>query len=278
VEDNMANGGSWLNLDLISRARLNQKTCYVSLLTPEIDNIPDLISYYALEDSVNDGFNTHNGTNVGATYVAGIFGKGLSFDGSNDYVDIATSTDFDFYPTTDDGISWSFWIKTTDANTRDLISRLCGAGLSYWIIRIVGGRIYGQFWDGTYGSWSYSVGTINDGTWHHVVVTLTFATNVTKIYIDGIDDTEQWGTQDIGDYFSGTYAIKIAQGTFSGGYFAGVLDEIRFYSRALTQAEVTSLHLNIVFTYVGQLWYDLTNDLLKVRNSTNTAWKTVTAT
>jgi len=200
--------------------------------------------------------NNNNGIIDGATWVAGKMEYGLHFDGTNDHIDIATSTDFDFYPTTDDGISFSFWIKTTDANTRDIISRDIGGG-SFWLIRIVGGQIYAQFWDGTYGSWSFSSITINDGAWHHIVISLAFSNNTTYVYVDGADYTLPFGAQDIGDHFNGTNPIKIAYGTFSGGYFAGDLDEVIFFQKPLTITEVKAIYNATVPFYVLEVADDM---------------------
>ena len=79
--------------------------------------------------------------------------------------------------------------------------------------------------------------SIFDGNWHHIVG--TYDNNSVKLYIDGqLKDTEaapdstiEYGTSDL------------YMGSVGGNkrFFKGSIDAVRFYNRALTQADVTKL-------------------------------------
>jgi hypothetical protein len=90
----------------------------------------------------------------------------------------------------------------------------------------------------------YIVGTadLRDGLWHHVAAVFTndnsSVTNI-KLYVDGslepvsAEQTQTVNTQAGGDLLIGT--------DIQGRYFAGTLDELRIFSRALGAAEIHSL-------------------------------------
>jgi hypothetical protein len=70
--------------------------------------------------------------------------------------------------------------------------------------------------------------------WHHVVYTFDGTTH--HMFIDGLD--KGLGTTD-GD----TGAVGQSHlGAFGSEHFAGDMDDVRIYNRALSPAEITALH------------------------------------
>lgn len=80
---------------------------------------------------------------------------------------------------------------------------------------------------------------IGTGTWKHIVITRTGATN--KIYIDGVSDTLQANTTQTGSIDYSTDALWFGQRN-GGLRFNGKLDEIGIFNVALTQSEVSELY------------------------------------
>ena len=76
-----------------------------------------------------------------------------------------------------------------------------------------------------------------DSTWHHVVCEFDGASSETKIYVDGVLDVSK--TASVPTTVAQVATLRF--GTGSGGWHDGLMDDIRGYSRTLTQAEVTHL-------------------------------------
>ncbi|MBU1169540.1 MAG: Ig-like domain-containing protein, partial [Proteobacteria bacterium] len=98
----------------------------------------------------------------------------------------------------------------------------------------------------SYGAQSTTV--VNDGDWHHVVLTRDYVTGETKVYVDGVlEDTR---IADAG--LMNSTALSGFGATFGSDganeYLAGELDDIRVYDRILTDSEIAQIH-----TYEGQL-------------------------
>ena len=91
-----------------------------------------------------------------------------------------------------------------------------------------------------------------DNNWHHYVLTYTAATSTMRLYIDGVlnPNARTWGTHgaiNVDD--SKISELRIGAGPANNfntddwlsSTWKGQLDQFRFYSVALTQAEVTNL-------------------------------------
>jgi hypothetical protein len=77
--------------------------------------------------------------------------------------------------------------------------------------------------------------TITDSAWHHVVATKNGAS--VRIYVDGVDATAP-GTNSTST--SNTSALNIGRSAGGNGYFAGAIDEVAVYPRALGAERVES--------------------------------------
>ncbi len=98
------------------------------------------------------------------------------------------------------------------------------------------------FWcsvDSTNTGW-YGGGEWSTGTWHHIVFTRSGSTLTT--YVDG----SSIGTETVGggSVDGGTgYGINIGQDpSTSGAYLDGNIDEVAFFTQALTASQVTNLY------------------------------------
>jgi hypothetical protein len=74
------------------------------------------------------------------------------------------------------------------------------------------------------------------GVWYHLVG--TWDGNLVKIYVNGI--LEQTGTR-VGALLSSTSPLKIASFSADYRYFNGIIDEVSFWDRALSQQEIIQI-------------------------------------
>lgn len=193
-----------------------------------------LIIPLGVSNIVLDGSgNNNHGTIYGAKWVDGIYGKALSFDGtSSSYVEVPHSAVFDL-----NQLSIAFWIKTPTSmgqTWRHVVGKTIPLGRDYgvWmysadLVKVTGLHQYST----VFGSWVASITPFEPNTWHHIVLTIGL-TGLQKFYADGAFIKSYQGT-------SGT-ANRVEPVTVgkSDNYWNGLIDEVRFYSQVLTDAEV----------------------------------------
>jgi hypothetical protein len=80
---------------------------------------------------------------------------------------------------------------------------------------------------------------VNDNSWHQVTATREYSTGLLIVYIDGQPDSSGDSPDNI-DLHSPSF-LGIGRSPFGDNYFAGDLDEIRFYDRILSPAEIQKL-------------------------------------
>jgi hypothetical protein len=186
-----------------------------------------------------------NGTTTNVTQVAGNKGNAASFNGSSSFVNL----NFNSNPT---ALTWAFWIKaaqpaaqgqiinnvayfadaTTNfpfqivANTSATVSALLSSGNDYVLDATV-----------------TSATAVSDNTWHFIAVTYTANSSV-KLYVDGalsasasINFTTSTSAY---NWFLGRDAFPYSGGE-PGRFLNGILDEISYYTRELSLAEVQAL-------------------------------------
>ncbi len=159
--------------------------------------------------------------------VTGKIGNAKSFNGVSDYVMV------DSTPLRTAQLSVETWFKTTSNSSMDLYNYYMSSYLS-----MISGKL-----NFVYGTQQYmwipvsvvSIATYNDGNWHHAVG--TYDGSNLKLYVDGALIATTPSTAAIN--YLGTGGLAIGRnGQYSGSYFNGILDEFKFYDRALTVQEV----------------------------------------
>lgn len=178
--------------------------------------------------------NGNDGAISGAGYVDGIpeLGSALIFNGMNNYVTVPDSNSLDVAS----AITIEVWIKAYDTGRtwQGVVTKWAGLGGQY-ALYITNKKL--EF-VATGGS-LYVVDTteITDGIWHHIVATFDSngGANNGKIFVDG--NLKAQSTY-AGSITVGTSPVRIGLDQTSVNYFKGVIDEVRVYSRALSQAEI----------------------------------------
>ncbi len=220
-------------------------------IVPVAPSDEDLISYWPLNSSEIDySGKGHNGTLIpGGTrgYTDGISGSAYDFDGTNDnYISVDDHSDFAFGTT--DSFSVSIWFSTTDTgNPTFLYTKSEGAWNNQgFAFRKTGADSFKAEINDAGPTHNASVFMtlpyLNDGLFHHAAVIVDRDAEQMHLYIDGIlrdsDNTALVGS------ITSTDVLHLGSNDSGGQTFNGPLDEIRFYSVALTPAEVLYLYNN----------------------------------
>ncbi|MHC4117739.1 MAG: LamG-like jellyroll fold domain-containing protein [Planctomycetota bacterium] len=138
------------------------------------------------------------------------------------------------------------WIKTTDADGVIIGWGLLSPGTK-WIMRVnqVGGG--GQLRCEVDSGYHYGTTSVNDDEWHHVAVVLEDdgSPNITevKLFVDGVRDADNADMADEPIDTIEDMNVTIGQNphNLNSRAYDGLLDEIRVYDRALTEAEIQAV-------------------------------------
>ncbi|MCK4342403.1 MAG: LamG domain-containing protein, partial [Phycisphaerae bacterium] len=197
-----------------------------------------LVAYWSFDEgsgnTVHDSSgHANHGTKHGASWVEGISGTALSFDGLDDYVDVPHNDSLN--PA---GSPWtvSVWVKTSADGVATHKARHSG---DYYALKVEGGRAVFIFCCGG-DSIAEACGTtdIQDGMWHHIAGVRP-AHRTAMIYVDGfLEDTDvyQGGFSAIDTTLSQWIASD-----YAGNFLNSTIDEVRIYERALSEDEIRQL-------------------------------------
>ena len=169
-----------------------------------------------------------------------VYGRAGYFDGEDNYVKVPHNSCFDFWY---DPFSIEGWIRTSyTGNWQGVVYHYHGKGYSIITRKNEGGL---RAWVET--DFLDSNMDICDGEWHHFVVTRGPSPDyLLKIYIDGELDATLTNCD---GRATPNYAIDVGFGIYlepyMGSYpYHGLMDEIRFYERCLSETEVKILSKN----------------------------------
>jgi hypothetical protein len=197
----------------------------------------DLINQATTSNGFTDGLGSSaDGTNNGATQTAtGKIGNAWSFDGSNDYVSIASNNSI---PMGAEPFTYNIWVNPDSFSGWNAYLSL-GTGAVGQALDLTndGGTQNGSINIERYGGTAVSSGssTIALNTW--TMLTVTYDGTTIKLFFDGVQ---------VG---SNTYAFNIANNGVNFGktpwnsdYGDVKLDEMTIWNRVLTTSEISLLY------------------------------------
>lgn len=234
--------------------------------------VKDLESHIGFEGDVVDSFGVHSGSVHGATYVPtiGVNGSGsLFFDGLNDYVNVTNIVD-----NTDSPYSLSFWFNASSAGL------LYSAGYKSSTPRgealMIGLNNLTDAYVQLYSSYTwYSITDlpINSG-WNNLVVVRNTSSSF-QIYINGVLEgdlsfTPIASNSNYNDYIGARNNNNVADG-FG---FTGYVDELVFYNRVLSAADVAELQYSFFPFYASEpvIEHSFVSPYPLVSNAALSAW------
>ena len=165
-------------------------------------------------------------------------GKALSFNGSNGYVDLGNPSSLQ----STGSMTWSAWVYASGNPPDDGQIIAKSNDTAGWQLKTspdTGKRTFGVAISGTSAAHTqrYSKTVYSLSTWYHVAGVYNASAKTLDIYVNGVlDDGVLTGTIPLSQYIP---ALNATIGERSGGfYFKGVIDDVRVYNRALSQAEI----------------------------------------
>jgi hypothetical protein len=179
--------------------------------------------------------NTGNSTSGPTT--DGKFGRGMRFDGVNDYVDCGSNVG-GF--TVSNSFTISSWINPALDSSDDVIYGNAWSEPGY-LLRITTGNKarFLLIKDGT--NYKGIDSSVLGSGWHHIVA--VWDGSNTNIYIDGLNDSQTPVAGGTVNTITTSVNTKIGLETTSGGhYFNGTIDEVMVFNRSLSAAEILSLY------------------------------------
>ena len=213
----------------------------------------DLKAYWKLDETsgttADDSVASHDGTYVntptlGAT---GKIGTAVTFvDANDEKVTIVNHADF----RQTSAFSYGGWLKTSDTSTFAMFV----SSVNRTVSQAAGTALVANVW--TAGKASFQIGsvdggstevhiesatTINDGEWHHIIVTYDGTSG--RIYVDG--DLDTGPTTMAAPAYNASNYVGMSTWVINAldNYnIDGTFDEVGYWARELTSAEVTSLY------------------------------------
>ena len=166
----------------------------------------------------------------GATWAAGKHGAGLSFDGTASLVTVADSAGLN--PT--GALTLEAWIKpTTLSGWRTVLMKEAAGGLIYTLYAYDNAPRPAVYIHTTTDIDIPGTAAPPLNAWTHLAATYDGAQ--LRLYENGIQVASRAAT---GALSTSTGALRIGGNAVWGEYFAGVIDEVRVFNRALSAAEI----------------------------------------
>ncbi|NLH16895.1 MAG: LamG domain-containing protein [Phycisphaerae bacterium] len=214
-----------------------------------------MVAHYKFDGNANDssGNNLHGTAYGGPTYVPGVFGQAIRFDGIDDYVNCGNSPLFNITSQ----ITLTAWVKTNDCGNGDFNPFLTKGDASYALKHIASNEIEFAAYTTTYYTATFPVNNSFKGVWHHLAA--TYDGIRVKLYLDG-----ELKANSVGSGIIATSAFNVNIGRCSevtSWFYNGLIDDLRIYNHALSPAEIealmtVSVDTNKAFTYQGRLMDD----------------------
>jgi hypothetical protein len=203
-----------------------------------------LVAWWKGEGNANDVVGTNHGTLLnGAGFGPGKAGQAFSFDGTDDYVYWPTAPALDL----PGSFSLSLWGNanslTGNSAQRYLFADFGNDGnVSQGSLGISNGRFgwLQSTTDAAVQRFSAS-SLLQTGVWYHVAVVRDDAAKQVRLYVNGVEEGQT--------NYSGRMVVPLqgrrvlgASGPEFDDYFAGRLDELAIFNRALTAEEIAAIY------------------------------------
>lgn len=194
----------------------------------------NIVAYWKLDNTANDSVASFNGTLQGSpSYVTGKINQGIDLEfNSGQYVNIGADAAFSAAAYTIAG-----WINIESKNNdRVIFSKNNGTtdGYTFEVLSSGGGGQLNIIHQGV-GNFAGST-AVGTATW--IFVAVTYSGGTATIYVNGVSD----GSGSLSAPTTSTQQQCIGSLSGAGDYFDGIIDEMGYWSRALTAGELLTLY------------------------------------
>jgi hypothetical protein len=212
--------------------------------------LPALVAHWTFDEAGAEGRDasgTHHGTVHGATSHAGKIGRGLLFDRSRrDHVEVPHATDLELATFT-----VSAWVWLTKPPTYSGIIGTRQGGAMLFDVKVNTDKVHGDIGDGSrwietkVNFYKDDVGTNEQGgdleleRWYLVTFVIEAGAGECRLYLDG-DRKKTIPFSGRPKLLEPGRVLRIGD-TGAGEFMDGVIDDVRIYAAALTDAQVAAL-------------------------------------
>ena len=202
-----------------------------------------LVAAYGFDEGTGNTVQDLSGNNLTGTVVdatwttAGMYGNALSFNGTSSYIDLRSPSALQLTGS----MTIEAWVKAA-ANPADdgqIVSKSNGAGWQLKTSPDTGPHTFGILVSVSSATntqrYSTTVPALN--TWYHVAGVYDDAAQMLSTYVNGVLENGTLRGTVPASQLNSTANVNIGRRT-GGFYFNGVIDEVRIYNRALSQAEI----------------------------------------
>jgi len=208
-------------------------------------------------DIAYDSAGNNHGTIYGATWTSGQIDGALDFDGVDDYVNVGTLGSFGSTLNTHTASKWVKWSHSDDWQSVYGLEQSDDQQNYHFFINRRGDNFASSPGDIAFylredGGSNLAGGTVgasyNDNNWHHIVLRMNDASNNDyDIFVDGVIVVTYAYSENSPDNFVDwdrdfVLGARNLQDVGVERYFNGEIDDVRFYSRALTTEEIEQLY------------------------------------
>ncbi len=187
------------------------------------------------------------GTNNGSAVLAGKIGDGAGFNGIKSYIEVGDASALDLDRT--DSFTFEFWMNSNQKTNGVMLEKLSVTQSGYQVALVNSYLDYYLCHD--YASRNnlsvHSNVPVNDGKWHHVVVTYngTSTTNGMTMYLDGSSNAFVINRSNLSAGFGNANSLDFGRRRFSNDiYYNGLLDEIRISKGIVRSADWVKTEYN----------------------------------
>ncbi len=210
-------------------------------VTPVDPGTTGLVAWYKFDGDAKDSAGAHYGTPSGSPgYIAGKIGQALNMTADLQYVTVPYASDLAM-----NSFTVAAWVNVADVSAlRAILGTRFNSDYTF-DVKVEATRVHGDIGNGT--AWlNTSVdivasqgGVVGTGVWRHITYVIDNASQRAYMYLEGALASTAT--------FSGTSLFmksgqELRIGNCSGSeYMHGMIDDVRLYNRALSEAEVAGL-------------------------------------
>ena len=194
--------------------------------------------------------NANNGTLTnGPTRAIGKIGQGLNFDSTNDYVNIANESNFDFERT--QPFSVSAWVFPNQLKDQEIISKLrSSAGFDGWEVQMLNTSGTIRLWlINNYGTANRIHAdcsqNLSANTWTHIAIVYDGSSLSSGIYcyLNAVNVGANPSATTLSASILNELPVQIGtRDSDTANVWGGLIDDVRVYNRALSADEIKRLY------------------------------------
>jgi hypothetical protein len=200
----------------------------------------NMVSWWPGDGNANDIQGGNNGAlQNGATFAPGKVGQAFSFDGGDDAVEVQPNSNLNLTA----ALSIDAWVNPSDiSNDRGIVEKTVGGGVNtQYLLFLQGGSVVFRLIKvpGVEHATLVSDVLVPLNTWTHIAATWDGATM--KLFVNGVQQSRMFPLT--GTINGGVGPTLIGKGGSNINHFAGLIDEVEIFDRALSSAEINAIYL-----------------------------------